>query len=226
MIGLDTNLLVRYFTQDAYEQGGAGFADYLIAFTCAENNALPLYTFDHAAIKSSPLFIDGNTCGGNMYTGIGYYQTGSSAVGGELTITNNTDCFGMPCDVVGTAGAMTDYLLTEEPEVSRPLVAYVNPDSANPLYPYSTPETAATNIIDAMTPQKDGLVVYVKAGTTNPVKGTIPIRKSIRLVGDGSRETTVVKGDRKGPLLYFYSSATAASVENLTLRDGSVDGGQ
>jgi len=35
MIGLDTNLLVRYFTQDDQKQSRrAGFADYLIASSC------------------------------------------------------------------------------------------------------------------------------------------------------------------------------------------------
>lgn len=39
-----------------YEKGEAGFSDYLIAMTCKEHEALPVYTFDNAAIKSGDLF--------------------------------------------------------------------------------------------------------------------------------------------------------------------------
>lgn len=39
-----------------YEKGGAGFADYLVAITCEQNKALPIYTFDNTAIKNSSLF--------------------------------------------------------------------------------------------------------------------------------------------------------------------------
>jgi len=38
-----------------YEQGKAGFADYLIGFACREAGAMPVYTFDRRA-ASDPLF--------------------------------------------------------------------------------------------------------------------------------------------------------------------------
>lgn len=139
----------------------------------------------------------------------------------NCTITDNTDAFGFPNDLVKEAsGKVTGCTFTVEPTVSRPLVAYVNPASANPAWPYDTPETAATNLLEALNPQVDGLVVHLAANSTNLVTSTVPIRKNVTIVGDGPRETTVVKGNRTFCLVYFYPSATEAMIANVTLRDG------
>ena len=146
--------------------------------------------------------------------------------GGTITdcvISNNVDAFGHPCDVVGSAGTMTGCTLTDETPPERPLVAYVNPASANPVYPYDTPGTAATNILDALNPQVDGLTVHLAAGAVHPANGVIAIRRNVTLIGDGDRETTVVKGDGKGYVLYFYPTATNALVAGVTIRDGLCD---
>lgn len=39
-----------------YEKGGARFADCLIACTCDDETAVPVYTFDKAAFKTTGLF--------------------------------------------------------------------------------------------------------------------------------------------------------------------------
>ena len=39
-----------------YENGNTGFADCLIAYSCEDASALPVYTFDKAAVKTTPLF--------------------------------------------------------------------------------------------------------------------------------------------------------------------------
>jgi predicted nucleic-acid-binding protein len=39
-----------------YEKGRSGFADYLIACTCDDETAVPVYTFDRAAVKTTGLF--------------------------------------------------------------------------------------------------------------------------------------------------------------------------
>ena len=59
-------------------------------------------------------------------------------------------------------------------------------------------------------PQVDGLVVHIAADTVNEVKGTVGLRRNVTVIGDGSRETTVVKGDRTGVLFYFYPSTSQA----------------
>ena len=139
----------------------------------------------------------------------------------DCVIADNTDAFGFPNDLTQVTGAkVTGCTFTVEPTVSRPLVAYVNPASANPVWPYDTPETAATNLFEALNPQVDGLVVHLAANSTNLVTSTVPIRKNVTIVGDGPRETTVVKGNRKFCLVYFYPSATEAMIANVTLRDG------
>lgn len=39
-----------------YEKGNTGFADCLIAYSCEDASAVPVYTFDKAAVKTTPLF--------------------------------------------------------------------------------------------------------------------------------------------------------------------------
>jgi predicted nucleic-acid-binding protein len=61
MRGLDANILLRYVLQDEtiwqtlklYEQGYAGFADYLIGVLNHRSGASPTVTFDQKAAKES-----------------------------------------------------------------------------------------------------------------------------------------------------------------------------
>jgi predicted nucleic-acid-binding protein len=50
MIGIDTNLLVRYITQDGKES--AVFSDFLLAQVAREHDAVPVATLDKKASRS------------------------------------------------------------------------------------------------------------------------------------------------------------------------------
>lgn len=114
--------------------------------------------------------------------------------------------------------AVAEYT-TAAPIRTRPLVAYVDAGSMNPVYPYSTPETAAKTIRDALSNPVDGLVVSLLPGE-HLVNETVVIDSSVTIRGASSGQS-VVKGDGSGRI--FRLRHPKATLDNILIKGGHIN---
>ncbi len=102
---------------------------------------------------------------------------------------------------------------------------YVAAASANPVIPYSTPETAAANIPTALALATDGATIHVAPGLY-PITVPLTISNSIRILGDEPDPSLVVvsnktgAGYKNGNQRVFYLDNAGAFVANLTMQKG------
>ena len=111
----------------------------------------------------------------------------------------------------------------EAREVQRDVVTvmqaeiYVKADSANPQPPYSSPETAATRIEDALSVALDGCVILVCPGEYQ-LSGTVNLGGVLRIAGlTGNPADVTIKGSGRG----FLLNNAAARIDGVTIRDCS-----
>lgn len=95
--------------------------------------------------------------------------------------------------------------------VSKTVYLEKSSSSSNPLYPYSTPESAATNIFDALSAAGNGTTVFVKMGDYG-IKEPVEITRSIRVEAiEGPGKTSIY---RDYPRVGSYPSFRLVRMEN------------
>ncbi len=114
--------------------------------------------------------------------------------------------------------AVAEYT-TAAPIRTRHFVAYVDAASTNPVYPYSTPETAAKTIKDALINSVDGLVVSLLPGE-HLVNETVVIDSAVTVRGASSGQS-VVKGDGSGRI--FRLRHPKATLDNILIKGGHIN---
>ncbi len=119
-----------------------------------------------------------------------------------------------------SAGEVADVVAQGLITVS-PAVVYVAYDSANPVFPYGSPETAAAHIEDALDVAGDGVLVRVAAGT-NVVPAKVVVQTSTRIRGEGPEKTFFTSAGGSHPI--FSLGNTDIVLDSMTIY-GSQGGG-
>ena len=119
-----------------------------------------------------------------------------------------------------SAGEVADVVAQGLITVS-PAVVYVAYDSANPVFPYGSPETAAAHIEDALDVAGDGVLVRVAAGT-NVVPAKVVVQTSTRIRGEGPEKTFFTSAGGSHPI--FSLGNTDVVLDSMTIY-GSRNGG-
>ena len=113
---------------------------------------------------------------------------------------------------------------------------YVSAGNAGAVAPYNTPETAASNIVDAVAIADNGTTVHVARGTYNLPLSVAPISvtRAVRIVGTGNTpEDVIVKrssrasanpsgGRSTQDCSIFHLNNSGALIANLVMYYGSV----
>ncbi len=99
---------------------------------------------------------------------------------------------------------------------------YVDAASTNPVFPYATPETAATTLEDALDLVGDGLTVHVAEGTYKPTKAIL-LADAVKVIASGEREKTMIDANHK--CRHFSICHSEALVAGLWLEKGSASRG-
>ena len=99
---------------------------------------------------------------------------------------------------------------------ARPLVCYVNPDSAAPAFPYDSWATAATNVADTLDRQIDGMRVILSEDV-HPVLSEMVVTRQVSIEGV-SPETTTFQG--KNSFRLFRLSDPGAVITGVKLTGG------
>ena len=99
-----------------------------------------------------------------------------------------------------------------------PSTVYVDRASANPVWPYNAPQTAANDFVEAckVAKEADGITVRVADGTY-PISARTSIDTAVTIIGE-SREGTILDGQAKNGILKLTRSG--ASVKNITFYRG------
>ena len=93
-------------------------------------------------------------------------------------------------------------------------VAYIDDDSANPVPPYATPETAARTFAEAFAYLDDtNVVAYVAEGTYNfSSSSQIILLTRARVIATGRRDATILRKTESGARFFWlYGSGTEVS---------------
>ena len=100
-----------------------------------------------------------------------------------------------------------------------PMTNYVT-SAENPscAWPYATPETAATNILDAVDAAIDGAVVKLTSGSF-PVSRRLEVTKDLKIIGEGYGSTTIRRASTTSFGVVLVNNA------NAELRGVTVTGG-
>ncbi len=107
---------------------------------------------------------------------------------------------------------------TTKTVVIFPTDVYVAVDG-NHIYPYATPETAATNIEDAVALQMDGMRLHVGAGSFS-ITNALEITTGLILTGAGMDQTIIYRSEKKAASRIFEINAAEAFVRCLTASNG------
>ena len=94
---------------------------------------------------------------------------------------------------------------------------YVNAASTRTEWPYASPETATTNIAEALAETIPGSTIIVRSGLYRQ-KGTLKLEKAVRIVGVDGAERTCVRGT--GSQRVFYLNDEGAYVSGLAVCNG------
>lgn len=102
-------------------------------------------------------------------------------------------------------------------------VMYVSKDNAGAAAPYSTPETAAARVEDALNVAPDGTRIIVGVGTYK-ISQTLMLTNEVKIVGaTGNRDDVIFDaGDNNRRVAWLDNENTA--VENVTFTRGRTDG--
>lgn len=101
---------------------------------------------------------------------------------------------------------------------------YVDVNSPNPLAPYTSWETAAKSIHDAVDAAGNGDTVLVGAGTYN-IKSTIVISKGLTVRSVNGPETTIIDANRNCRVFKLNSGNGPVTMEGFTVTGGYIDSG-
>ena len=152
----------------------------------------------------------------------------TSGWGGSLLRTFNLEpgAYAVAIEVRNGSGAEGEAVEGRIPVVVSPEVVYVVPEAArlgDPVFPYSSWETAATNLLDAAVALGNGSRVVVTNGT-HWLTGSFVVAKAAEVVsveGPGTTEIARVGAFKKGTQMQMVViTDPGASLSGFTLRNG------
>jgi parallel beta-helix repeat protein len=109
----------------------------------------------------------------------------------------------------------------EVPSAANTETHYVNANSPNPQPPFTTPETAAIHIMDAVNVAENGDTVQVAAGI---YRENVKIQKDVSLIGAGADKTTI-DGGGNGSVVTAEYIKSPTKISGFTITNGKATGG-
>lgn len=130
----------------------------------------------------------------------------------------------MRVDVGGTIiGALSRYFDYSPSDI------YVNADSANAVYPYCTPETAARYLQDALSVPGNGMTIHMAAGTysSSATSAKFDVTNGVRVIGStGNPDDVIIQNTATISGNSTYKTITVnhpdALVANATIRGAQI----
>lgn len=143
---------------------------------------------------------------------------------GVLTMILAPDYDGKPRPVDGNADAFAAIDIGPFEYAATGRVLYVDAASTNPVSPYASWETAATNVPDAFALATTGSTIAIRPGTYL-LADPLTISQHMAVVGVGNRANIILDGQNSTPLVRLLASN--ALLNNVTLSGGfsTGDGG-
>ena len=99
---------------------------------------------------------------------------------------------------------------------------FAKPGDSTPAYPWKTPATASTNLIELVSEAIDGARIHLPAGEF-ALPDTVTIERGVRVTGAGMDQTVFVPAQGMGKRL-FYLNNPSSIVERLTLKGAKTGG--